>query len=174
MPEIHDEALKASHNRCLIARKDERLSAVLARLQVARGQDWWHLIVDWGNDEFRAITFAGLAKQLAKAPGNKVLEPLSHFDLPAAIAVDKFSRGTAAAEDLARQQPNDLVVVTQKGRPIGLLWVGNTRSTRSVEDGPSIADYYVNRINTGGGAYIEGSVHTGGGDFVGRDKKSSE
>jgi hypothetical protein len=25
-------------------------------------------------------------------------------------------------------------------------------------------------INTGGGAYIEGSVHTGGGDFVGRDQ----
>lgn len=25
-------------------------------------------------------------------------------------------------------------------------------------------------VNTGGGAYVEGSVHTGGGDFVGRDK----
>ena len=26
------------------------------------------------------------------------------------------------------------------------------------------------RINTGGGAYIEGGLHTGGGDFVGRDQ----
>ncbi len=29
------------------------------------------------------------------------------------------------------------------------------------------------KIDTGGGSYIEGNVHTGGGDFVGRDKKVS-
>ncbi|MFZ4664625.1 MAG: hypothetical protein ACOYNY_46970, partial [Caldilineaceae bacterium] len=30
----------------------------------------------------------------------------------------------------------------------------------------------VQRVNTGGGAYIKGNVNTGGGDFVGRDKKN--
>jgi hypothetical protein len=28
----------------------------------------------------------------------------------------------------------------------------------------------IRQINTGGGAYIEGNVDTGGGDFTGRDK----
>src|SRR4029077_13425279 len=101
MPEIRDDRLTLPHNRCLIAHKDERLNDVLAWLQKAQGQNWWHLIVEWGDGEFRAITFGELAQQLANAPRGKVLEPLANFDLPAAKAVDKFSLGTAEAEDLA-------------------------------------------------------------------------
>jgi cell division septum initiation protein DivIVA len=45
---------------------------------------------------------------------------------------------------------------------------GETKSVNtSTEEKPTTGKRV---INTGGGAYIEGSVHTGGGDFVGRDQ----
>jgi hypothetical protein len=48
------------------------------------------------------------------------------------------------------------------------LNLGNTSS--NVSAGGDIIGGSKREIHTGGGAYIEGSVNTGGGDFVGRDK----
>lgn len=48
------------------------------------------------------------------------------------------------------------------------LNLGNISS--SVSAGGDIVGGSKREIHTGGGAYIEGSVNTGGGDFVGRDK----
>jgi hypothetical protein len=186
MLEISNDLLNNPKNRFLIAHKDESLNNVLARLIAANGKDWWHLIIDWGNGEFRAVMFAELAKQLTVADPNKVFEQLTDFNLPLAKTVDKYSLGTSAALKLARQQPNGLIVVTHNGAPIGLIFTGGTRSA---DDGFTIMNYYVANVTNisevkgksniakedhfkdidTAGAYVEGNVNTDG-DFVGRDK----
>src|SRR3954465_7829054 len=117
---INLEQLNVPSNRCLIARKYETLNSVLARLMTAGGQNWWHLVVEWGGGECRAIRFAELALQVQLQP-DKVLSPLSAFALPAAATIDRFSMDTRDALDRMRTEPFRMLVVTDNGRPVGVL-----------------------------------------------------
>jgi hypothetical protein len=187
MPEILNQLLNQPQNRCIMADKGERLNNVLARLKKANGKNWWHLIVDWGDGNFRAIMFAELAKQLAASDPQTVFEPLAHFDIPLARTVENRNFDAQATLKLARQQPNGFVIIVQNGVPLGLVLAAGTRSA---SDGFNIMNYYVANvtdnfmisdngqeveqaspdIETDGGTYIKGNVNVQHGDFVGRDK----
>jgi hypothetical protein len=187
MPEMLNELLNQPQNRHLIAHKDEGLNNVLAQLKKVNGKNWWHLIVDWGDGKFRAIMFAELAEQLAVSGPNKVFESLASFDIPLARTIDKYSLSANTALRLARQQPDGLVIITQDGIPIGLIYAGGTRLA---SDGFTVMNYYVanvtdsniitgndnkvehtnQKVGTDGGMYVEGNVNVKNGDFVGRDK----
>ncbi|WP_420641808.1 hypothetical protein [Candidatus Leptofilum sp.] len=150
MVEIWDDTLKDRKNSCLITHKNDILNEVLSKLIEVGGKNWWHLIVDWDNEEFRATNFEDLAAQLENAPEYSVLEPLHSFDIPVVKSIDKYSMGTAAALKIAYQQPQKLVIVTEKGIPVGLLYVGSKRTINF--EGKSIRDW---RLIIASGEYIK-------------------
>ena len=125
MPEIRAELLNATANHCLFAGRADLLVAVLARLRAASGTPAWHLVVDWGGGEFRALRFEALADLLARA-GPHPPPGLGGYDLPRARVVDRLSLGSGQAQDLARRQPDALLVVTEAGRPVGIVYEGQT------------------------------------------------
>jgi len=123
---ISDERLNEWRN-FLIASKDDILNNALLRLQQAGGKNGWHLIVESGAGEFLVILFDALADML-KADPRLVLRPLALLDLPKAKVVEKASMGTAVAEETARGENNKLIVVTQNGTFVGVLYEGAKRS----------------------------------------------
>jgi hypothetical protein len=103
---------------------------------------------------------ATLAAELGGAPGAATPSPAA---APAATsAAGAITIGTIEAANVGQTQ-----IINQQGAVIVL-------GDRNVLAGGDLAGNVIQtgdrNVATGGGAYIAGSVNTGGGDFVGRDK----
>ncbi|MEP7359229.1 MAG: CHAT domain-containing protein, partial [Anaerolineales bacterium] len=115
---------------------DDSLAELLARLKAAGGGPAWHIVVDWGTEDFRAIRLDALAELVAQA-GRDAPAGLGGYDLPRVRAIDRNSMNSGQAQDLARQQPDGLLVVTAAGKPVGVVYEGQTlgaNDSRALDD----------------------------------------
>jgi hypothetical protein len=136
MPEIRSELLNAPANRWLSADRDESVAQVLVRLKAAGGSAAWHVVVDCGNGIFCALRLDALAELVAQA-GPDAPASLSHYDLPRVRSVDRYSMNSGQAQDLARKLPGGLLVVTAAGKPVGIVYEGQTlggSDSRALDD----------------------------------------
>ncbi len=154
MPEIRLTLLREPRNGWLLAEPSELVADVLVRLKEAGGAFAWHLVVDFGGGDLRAIRFDAL---LAQADRPNPPGQLGDYELPHAKAVERTSMGTGAAVDLARQQPEQLLVVPDGGRPVGVINEGQTLGADTTpvlggtaEPGGAIDDSHPDYVVIGG------------------------
>jgi hypothetical protein len=79
-----------------------------------------------------------------------------------------LSKGEIAPDPLEPLAPKigDTKIVGSRGVLVG----GNAQNNMIITGNGNKVNQTNRKVNTGGGAYIEGGVDTGGGDFVGRDQ----
>ena len=114
-------------NRCLVAWPERQLGDVLLELLYRGGEDWWHLVVDLGEGRFAAIQFNKLSP-LAQSEGieffHRPLGSLVGVCIPEVLVVEQSAIGTQAAKDLADDSPGRVLVVTQAGSFLNILYRG--------------------------------------------------
>lgn len=129
---------------------------------------------------------------VAGQPLSEILD-VSSPDLMARMLLQALQTDPALAEQLvamlagpaaAARQPDDMAgpiyQATVQGN--GVVAQGNSAQAAGAGgvaaggqiNGPVLTGNNSRVIHTGGGAYVEGSVATGGGDFVGRDQAVQE
>jgi hypothetical protein len=136
MPQIRDELLNAPANRWLLANRDDYLAEVLERLKAAGATPAWHIVVEWDGGVFCALRLDALAALVAKA-GLDAPPVLAGYNLPKVRAIDRYSMNSGQAQDLARKQPDGLLVVTAAAKPVGVVYEGQTLSgtgSRALDD----------------------------------------
>lgn len=133
MATIDTALLAEDRNHWIWAARTEPAQAALQRVQSQNGHPGWHLVVPWGDGTFRVIRVKDLLRQLSPdAPG----KPLGEYDLAAPPVRERSQIGTGAAQALARQNPAQVLLVTENGRPIGLIFEGATLGLTSAEPPP--------------------------------------
>jgi len=120
-------ALQSSENQYVLAQASQLVGHAIAALKNARGNGWWHLVVELGAGRFGAIRFDDLAPH-ARSGGDaffrQTLGDLVGDLIPVATTVDQNAVDDNAAIDQAYDCPGQLVVVTQGERCAGILHVG--------------------------------------------------
>ncbi len=154
MAEIDRALLAEEQNKWIGAERAEPVRAVLQRVGSRPG---WHVIVAWGDGQYRAIGVRDLmAQEAADAPG-KTMGECALLIVPVR---ERTALGTGAALAVARRSPSQMVVVTEGGRPIGLIFVGATLS------GATAAPDLMGDAVTIGGDVVMGDAVTIGGDIM--------
>ncbi len=134
MAEIDRAVLAEERNRWIWATRAEPVQAVLKRVMAQDGSPAWHIVVAWGDGTLRAIRVRDLLRQLSpEAPGKTVAQ----CELAVVPARERTKIGLGAAQALARQNPAQVVIITEGGRPIGLIFEGATLGMTSAEPPPS-------------------------------------
>lgn len=124
---INTSALQSSENQYVLADVAQPVGRALAALEHARGNGWWHLVVDLGAGRYGAIKFDDLTPLAQEGGAGFFRRPLGDLvgeAIPEAAVVEQEAMETNEAIDLAYESPGQLVVVTQAGHCIGILNVG--------------------------------------------------
>ena len=125
-------------NRCIRILADHPVGEALHELQLAGGESWWHLVVDMGDGRFAAVQFRQLIP-LAESEGfrffDRPLSSLVELGIPLAPVVEQAEIGTEAAKDLADESPHRVLVITQAGQFLGIVYRGEAAGT---DDGASL------------------------------------
>jgi hypothetical protein len=112
----------------LLVEGGDRFGSALDLLEGEGGQPWWHLVVDLGDGRFGVIQFGALGP-LARGKGADFLwQPLGELvgaGIPEAVLVDRTAMGMQGAKDLAYESEGQVVVVTDGGACIGVVYVGS-------------------------------------------------
>ncbi len=120
---IQAEALEAPENLHLAVHGHATLRQALALLisPDVDGGPWWHLVVLRSNGTWAAARFAEL--YLAAVDDHGKLEvSLGELELLTPVrSVEGDALSTVAAANLAKNSPGKLVVVTEDGKPCGIL-----------------------------------------------------
>jgi len=140
---ISEEALRKETNRFIAVKGEATVGQALAAFNALEAQPWWHLVVQkldgsWAVARFRDLSALGDA---ADTHVNDL------ENLKAAAASERDTMETKDAQAQARKSPSRVMVVTDKGMPVGILVEGLRRSA----GGPALAAPDVNRL---GGKYI--------------------
>ena len=142
---ISDAELQNSRNRFLAVKGDASVGQAIGALQSEGGQPWWHLVVEMDDGSWGVTSFSELyltIKDLAAATDIR----LGSWDgLTKTTAVERDSIDMRAAEMLAKENSNEVLVVTVDALPVGVL----------VEDvrrgGPSVSSAKLGEL---GGKYV--------------------
>jgi hypothetical protein len=123
---IRQTLLNQPQNAWLVVGPGQPVGEVALKLKETRwppavqGPHFLHVIVDFGGGEFQAIRLDRLLAQAdeGRSPfvGDLRLEPV--------VAVERDSMSTGEAQDLARKQPKQLVLVVEHGAPVGVIYEG--------------------------------------------------
>jgi hypothetical protein len=152
---ISDDALHNPKNQFIAVTADAKLGQAIAAYKDVRGQPWWHLVVQKDDGSWATATFIERDDLLGGAPDAAEIRLGDADALPAAAAAGRNSIETKAAQALARKAPARVLVVTDKGMPVGILVEGVTRAAAA----PSrSADGLVTpsaRLDALGGKYID-------------------
>src|SRR5574341_1559497 len=124
---IREELLNQLANRYVQAEPDETAIELVNRLKRLGGDESWQVVVRGQNGQWRAIQIHELLKRLVEQR-ELANVPLAQLDLPAARVVDQNEMSSGEAQELARQQPNWLLVVTREGAVIGIVSEGPKRT----------------------------------------------
>jgi hypothetical protein len=139
---------------------DQAVAAVALRLKEmgwpppGAGPHFLHVIVPWPDGGFRAIRLDRLLRAV-----DEVFTPFVGSSDPRPVeAVERDSLGTGQAQDLARQQPDQLLLVTENGAPVGVIYEGQTLGAEEMtlpgeEADQDLSDLY----QPGGGMEIDDS-----------------
>ena len=130
MAEIPLPVLAEERNRWIWAARAEPARAAVQRVQAQGGTPAWHLVIAWGDGTLRAIRVQNLLRQLLPdRPGQRMEE----CDLPVVPARERTALGLGAAQALARQNVAQVLIITEGGSPIGLIFEGAALGTTSAE-----------------------------------------
>src|SRR5689334_1476283 len=137
MAEIDRALLAQEQNKWVGAERSEPVRSVLQRVGSRPG---WHVIVPWGDGKYRAIRVRDLIKQVSPDTPNKTMGECTLLIVPLR---ERTQLSTAAAIAVAQRSPSQIVVVTEGGRPIGMIFVGQTLGGAHAEPGPEPTDVAV-------------------------------
>jgi hypothetical protein len=143
---ISDEALQSPKNSFIAVTGEATVGQAIAALQALGGQPWWHLVVKMDDGSWGITRFSDLIAPLAKMAAASEIRLGGRKGLTTAIAIERDSMETRAAQALARKSPGRLAVVTVGGAPVGILAEGVTRSAAALVSTASLNDL--------GGKYI--------------------
>jgi len=118
---ISDEALQNERNRFLAVKGEATIGQTLAALKTLGGQTWWHIVVRMNDGSWRAARFSELLANLNSPLGGAETKLLDFSQLKTALAVERVSLETKAAQTLARKSEAHVLVVTEDGLPVGIL-----------------------------------------------------
>jgi hypothetical protein len=114
-------------NRYILARAEESVG----RLEQAGGETWWHLVVSLPNERYAATPFRSLSPLAASEGFDFFKKPLQSLVespiIPEVQVVEQSEIGTEAAKDLAYESPGRVLVVTDQGKFIGIVYQGQAR-----------------------------------------------
>jgi hypothetical protein len=114
-------------NRCILVNAEHPVYRALRKLVQAGGEGWWHLVVDLGDGRFAAVQFNKLSP-LVRSQGrhffDQPLDSLVASIIPLVRVVERSAIGTEAAKDLADESPGRVLVVTQDGGFVGIIYRG--------------------------------------------------
>ncbi len=123
---IRQNLLNQPQNAWLLAAPGQPVGEVAVRLKemgwppAGPGPHFLHVIVDFGGGDFQAIRLDRLLAQAdergASFVGDLRLRPVR--------AVERDSLSTGAAQDLARREVSQLLLVTENGAPVGVIYEG--------------------------------------------------
>jgi len=143
---INDTVLQQVTNSHIKVNDTETMRDAFARYKAANGQPWWRLVVQRQDGKWAVITFRdldALANDLGAAFFNQPIRDLPiPFKTVNAVEQDQYT--TNAAQRLALDSPEQLLVVTKNGQFVGILAVGTKRSVVEKFAGPSAADLFEN------------------------------
>jgi hypothetical protein len=115
-------------NRFILAEADDPVGAAVRRLNLAQGEDWWHLVVVMGGGRFAAIPFKSLVSLAATEQElfftHRLGDLMSQLHVPEAQVVERDSMGTQTARELADESPGRVLVVTEAGQFLGIIYRG--------------------------------------------------
>jgi hypothetical protein len=161
---IRQALLAQPQNAWLPAWPDEPLASLVLRLKdlgwppAGAGPHALHIVVDFGGGEFRALR---LDRLLAEADHDHP-SYVGNLDSHPVRAVERDSLSTGAAQDLARRQPDQLLLVTEDGAPIGVIYEGLALGAPDADPG-EVGGFDVTRLYAPGGGLAIDDTHR---DFV--------
>ena len=138
-------------NRCIYLPAYRQVGQALHELQIAGGENWWHLVVDLGDGRFAAVQFRMLTP-LAESEGfrffDRPLSSLVESGIPLVPVVEQAEIGTEAAKDLAEESEHQVLVVTQAGQFLGMIYRGEAAGTSDGAALLSLFEQYVDEIRS--------------------------
>ncbi len=129
---IANEALENTKNRFVAVKGEATVAQTLAALQELGGQQWWHLVVQTNKDAWGITRVGDLCHELETTPTDSDARLGDWAGLKPATVVKQDSMETRAAQALAKKSPGSVLVVTDGAMPLGILFEGVSRTTRSV------------------------------------------
>ncbi len=129
---ISNEALENTKNRFIAVKGEATVAQALAALQDLGGQPWWHLVVQTSEDAWGITRVGDLCQGLETTPTDSDSKLGDWPGLRQATLVEQDSMETRPAQALAKKSPGSVVVVTDGGLPLGILFEGVSRSSRGV------------------------------------------
>ncbi|MCC7448513.1 MAG: toll/interleukin-1 receptor domain-containing protein [Anaerolineae bacterium] len=141
---INDAVLHQAINSHIKVSDTATMRDAFTRYKAADGQPWWRLVVQRQDGSWAVTTFRDL-DALASSLGAAFFDqPIRDLPIPftTVIAVDQDRYTTNAAQRLALDSPEQLLVVTKNGQLVGILVVGTRRSAAEKSDGPSAVDLF--------------------------------
>jgi hypothetical protein len=125
---VSEEILAEPRNNFIAVSDAATVGQAIEALLAHGGQAWWHLIVQQQPGSFGYASFAQLYQAFKDMPEAAYLRLAEWGGLVAAGTVDGEAVSTAQVQQLARQNPARLIVVTRDNLPVGVVFEGATRS----------------------------------------------
>jgi len=129
---IAKEALENTRNRFIAVKGEATVAQTLAALQELGGQQWWHLVVQINKATWGIMRVGDLCQGLETTPTDSDARLGDWPGLKPGIVVEQDSMETRAAQALAKKSPGSVLLVTNGVMPLGILFEGVSRNTRSV------------------------------------------
>ena len=129
---IANEALENTKNRFIAVKGEATVAQALAALQELGGQLWWHLVVQTSKGSWGITRVGDLCQGLENTATDADARLGDWPGLQPAKVVEQGTMETRAAQALAKKSPGSVLVVTDGVMPLGILFEGVSRTTRSV------------------------------------------
>lgn len=152
---ISNEALENPQNRFIAVTADAKLGQAIAALESFGGHPWWHLVVERDDGLWSAAKFSELGALFGAAPDPAEIRLGNADALTAIPATEQNAIETKAARALARTNPRGLLIVTNNGRPVGILVEGTTRAAAAPSQGAGGLVAPSANLDQLGGKYIK-------------------
>jgi hypothetical protein len=129
---ISDEALQSAKNRFIAVSGEATVGQAIAALAAQAGQPWWHLLVQMDDGVWGVTKFTDLHASLEKMATAAEVRLGGRKGLTVAPTVERDSIETKAALALAGKSPGCVLIVTDRGMPVGILFEGASRGGVSI------------------------------------------
>ena len=144
---ISKEALDKAVNRHVLLKGSNTILDALAELDHQNGGEWWHIVVDTGNESFAAAQFSSLREGVENEGRTYLDKKLSQAGLTRVNSIDRDSIDSEEVESKARSSPGNLLVVTAEGKVQGIIYAGTTRGSMEAFASASLLELAGNLVD---------------------------
>lgn len=151
---ISDEALQNEKNRFIAVKGEATAAQAFAAFNALAGQLWWHIVIRMKDGSWCVARFNELLAAVeSAASADFQISELNQ--LRPALAVERGSLETKAAQALARKSAARVLVVTENGLPIGILVEGVRRGAAAPHAGAGAVTLTSTNLDQLGGKYVK-------------------